>query len=198
MQGATWRDKGATGHDKDNGKRIGSLSNTVCPCRSLQKIDFRVYLVYFERVHFLTKLVCAVFYRAAGGAQYSAACSAVPIKLFWASLGTAVSLTHQVGIHLYLCDRCVFHTSNELKNSHASHCKFICDGKSLVLPKTCAPSCLEKMLYCEIYSDSERRASTLLAFSSKPIRIQPELLLHQDMRSNIIAGQDNYLDSNTC
>ena len=38
-------------------------------------------------------------------------------------------------------------------------------------------SCLEKMLYCEIYSDSERRASTLLAFSSQPIRNQPELLL---------------------
>ena len=49
----------------------------------------------------------------------------------------------------------------------------ICDGKSLVLPKTCAPSCLEKMLYCEIYSDSERRASTLLVFSSQPIRNQP-------------------------
>ena len=49
----------------------------------------------------------------------------------------------------------------------------MCDGKSLVLPKTCAPSCLEKMLYGEIYSDSERRASNLLAFSSQPIRNQP-------------------------
>ena len=49
----------------------------------------------------------------------------------------------------------------------------ICDGKSLVLPKTCNPSCLEKMLYGEIYSDSERRASNLLAFSSQPIRNQP-------------------------
>ena len=38
-------------------------------------------------------------------------------------------------------------------------------------------SCLEKMLYGEIYSDSERRASNLLAFSSQPIRNQPELLL---------------------
>ena len=41
MQGATWRDKGATGHDEDNGKRIESPSATVCPCRSLQKMDFR-------------------------------------------------------------------------------------------------------------------------------------------------------------
>ena len=38
-------------------------------------------------------------------------------------------------------------------------------------------SCLEKMLYGEIYSDSKRRASNLLAFSSQPIRNQPELLL---------------------
>ena len=41
MQGATWRDKGATGHDEGNAKRIKSLSPTVCPCRSLQKMDFR-------------------------------------------------------------------------------------------------------------------------------------------------------------
>ena len=41
MQGATWRDKGATGHDEDNGKRIESPSATVCPCRSLQKMDFQ-------------------------------------------------------------------------------------------------------------------------------------------------------------